>query len=109
MLDNIEVLCHSAIRIDKGKIIYVDPFHLEKQYNDADIILITHSHYDHFSEEDIEKVKKEDTKIYITNDLLEKAKKAYLRDYDDKWEGMETEIIKLVNYLKRSIESSLNI
>src|SRR5574344_1684122 len=25
--------------------------------------------------------------------LLEKAKKAYLEDYDDKWEGMETEII----------------
>lgn len=41
--------------------------------------------------------------------LLEKAKKAYLEDYDDKWEGMETEIIELVNYLKRSIESSLNI
>ena len=41
--------------------------------------------------------------------LLEKAKKAYLGDYDDKWEGMETEIIELVNYLKRSIEYSLNI
>ena len=41
--------------------------------------------------------------------LLEKATKAYLGDYDDKWEGMETEIIELVNYLKRSIESSLNI
>lgn len=41
--------------------------------------------------------------------LLEKAKKAYLGDYDDKWEGMETEIIELVNYLKRSIESSLYI
>ena len=74
MLDNIEVLCHSAIRINKGKIIYVDPFHLEKQYNDADIILITHSHYDHFSKEDIEKVKKDDTKIYITKDLLEETK-----------------------------------
>lgn len=30
MLDNIEVLCHSAIRINKGKTIYVDPFHLKK-------------------------------------------------------------------------------
>lgn len=75
MLDNIEVLCHSAIRINKGKIIYVDPFHLEKQYNDADIILITHSHYDHFSEDDIEKVMKSGTKIYVTNDLFEKTKK----------------------------------
>ena len=74
MLDNIEVLCHSAIRINKGKIIYVDPFHLKKEYKDADIILITHSHYDHFSKEDIEKVKKDDTKIYITKDLLEETK-----------------------------------
>ena len=75
MLDNIEVLCHSAIRINKGKIIYVDPFHLKKEYKDADIILITHSHYDHFSEDDILKVKKDNTKIYITNDLLEQTKK----------------------------------
>ena len=45
----------------------------------------------------------------LTRQLLEKAKKAYLGDYDDKWGGMETEIIELVNYLKRSIESSLNI
>lgn len=74
MLDNIEVLCHNAIRINKGKIIYVDPFHLKKEYSDADIILITHSHYDHFSAEDIQKVKKDDTKIYVTNDLFEKAK-----------------------------------
>ena len=59
MLNNIEVLCHSSIRMDKGKIIYVDPFHIKENYKDADIILITHSHYDHFSEEDIEKVRKE--------------------------------------------------
>ena len=42
MLNNIEVLCHSSIRMDKGKIIYVDPFHIEENYQDADIILITH-------------------------------------------------------------------
>ena len=75
MLDNIEVLCHSSIRISKGKTIYIDPFHIRKQYNDADIILITHSHYDHFSEDDIEKVMKSGTKIYVTNDLFEKTKK----------------------------------
>ena len=37
---------------------------------------------------------------------LKKQKKAYLGDYDDKWEGMETEIIELVNYLKRSVFGS---
>ena len=74
MLNNIEVLCHSSIRMDKGKIIYVDPFHIEENYQDADIILITHSHYDHFSEEDIEKVRKADTKIYVTEDYVENAR-----------------------------------
>ena len=74
MLNNIEVLCHSAIRMKKGKIIYVDPFHIEKNYQDADIILITHSHYDHFSEKDIEKVRKADTIIYVTEDYVENAR-----------------------------------
>lgn len=71
MLENIEVLCHSSIRLNKEPIMYFYPFEIEKNYNDADIILITHSHYDHFSKEDINKVKKENTKIYITEDLYE--------------------------------------
>ena len=71
---NIEVLCHSSIRIKtENKVIYIDPFKIKEQKNDADIILVTHSHYDHFSEEDILKVKKEETKILVTSDLLEKT------------------------------------
>lgn len=69
----IQVLCHSSIKIISNKIIYSDPFRIKEETHDADIILITHSHYDHFSEEDIEKVKKENTKICITNDLLERT------------------------------------
>ena len=73
MLENIEVLCHSCIKFQLEKTIYTDPFNLSKNYNDADIILITHAHYDHFSEEDIRKVKKENTIICITEDLYERA------------------------------------
>ena len=32
MLENIEVLCHSSIKISKEKIIYIDPFKIEKEY-----------------------------------------------------------------------------
>ena len=72
---NIEVLCHSSIRIEgEDKIIYLDPYRIKEEKNDADIICITHSHYDHFSEEDILKVKKEETSIVVTNDLVDKAK-----------------------------------
>ena len=72
MLDNIELLCHSSIRINKEKIIYIDPYNIEKKYNDADLIFITHDHYDHYSEEDIDKVKKEDTVIIAPEELLTK-------------------------------------
>ena len=75
MLENIEVLCHSSIRINKEKVIYIDPFKINKNYNDADIIFITHDHYDHYSEEDIDKVIKEDTIIVISKDLLKKLLK----------------------------------
>ena len=71
---NIKVLCHSSIKIEtENKTIYVDPFKIKEELCDADIIVITHSHYDHFSEEDILKVKKKETKIVITKDLLEKT------------------------------------
>ena len=70
MLENIEVLYHSSIRINKEKIIYIDPFKINKNYNDADIIFITHDHYDHYSEEDIDKVINENTTIIIPEELL---------------------------------------
>ena len=70
----IEVLCHSSIRIEgEDNIIYIDPYRIKQETNDADLILITHSHYDHFSEDDINKVKKDSTKVFVTNDLMDKA------------------------------------
>lgn len=73
MLENIQVLYHSSIKINKEKVIYIDPFKIEDDCYDADIIFITHSHYDHYSEEDIKKVIKENTKIIVTSDLKEKT------------------------------------
>ncbi len=73
----IDVLCHSSIRIEEDKIIYVDPFKIEQKYNDADYIFCTHSHYDHFSPEDIEKVKKEDTTIIVPRDIEEQARNIF--------------------------------
>ena len=81
MLESIEVLCHSCIKFNKGEVIYFDPFKIEKNYNDADVIFITHDHYDHYSEEDIDKVIKEETIIVAPEDLLTKLlKKGFERD-----------------------------
>lgn len=82
MLEDITVLCHSSIKINKEKVIYIDPFKIDKNYNDADMIFITHDHYDHYSEEDIDKVKKEDTVIIVPEELLTKVlRKGFRQDY----------------------------
>ena len=65
MLEGIKINCHSSIKIQKNKTIYIDPFRIKEVLHDADFIFITHSHYDHFSTEDIIKVAKIDT-VFIT-------------------------------------------
>lgn len=73
MLENIQVLYHSSIKINQKKVIYIDPFKVGEEYHDADIIFVTHSHYDHYSEEDIKKTIKDNTKIIVTIDLKDMA------------------------------------
>lgn len=77
MLDNVEVLFHSSIKFNfNNKIIYIDPYGLQKSTKDADIIFITHDHYDHFSINDIEKIKKEDTVFILPKSMNKKAIKS---------------------------------
>jgi L-ascorbate metabolism protein UlaG (beta-lactamase superfamily) len=64
MQPKIEWLGHDTFRIsDGGKVIYIDPWKLKGNQPKADVILITHDHYDHFSKSDIETVSKTDTVI----------------------------------------------
>ena len=59
----IKWLGHASIRIEGDKIIYIDPWKIRSGNIKADIILITHDHYDHCSPEDVEKIRKEETII----------------------------------------------
>ena len=67
MVENIVWLGHSSVRIDGEKVIYIDPWKLTDPKK-ADLILISHSHYDHLSVEDVGKIRKEDTVIITTKD-----------------------------------------
>jgi len=63
----------SAFRIEDGATqIYIDPFKLPAGLPKADIIFITHAHFDHFSMEDIAKIKTEHTIIVATKDVASK-------------------------------------
>ena len=75
MLDNIEVFTQSSIRVKSGVgTIYVDPFRMKEESHDADYVLITHDHYDHFSIEDIHKVIKDTTIIVVPARMEDDAK-----------------------------------
>ena len=75
MKEKLKILCHSSIKITEDKIIYFDPFNIKENFSDADYIFCTHSHYDHFSPEDINKVKNNNTKLIVTKDIIESATK----------------------------------
>lgn len=70
MLKNVRVLYHASIVLYDN--IYIDPYKIENETRNAKYLFITHSHYDHFSIEDIEKVRNEDTIFFVTPDCKEK-------------------------------------
>ena len=96
MLDNIEVFTQSSIKFDRELKIYFDPYKIKNSYNDADIIFITHSHYDHLSIEDINQSQKlkqicerlysiskndSDVSIQLSNELYKKLEENSLYDF----------------------------
>lgn len=61
----ISINARSSIRIEGTKVIYFDPFKITEDKHDADIIFVTHEHYDHFSPEDIKKISNENTILVV--------------------------------------------
>ena len=75
MIDNIEVFTQSSIRIKSSQgTIYLDPFQIKTEPHDADYILITHDHYDHFSVDDIKKIAKISTILVVPARMEDDAK-----------------------------------
>lgn len=70
----ITVNTHSSVRIAaEGKLLYVDPFELPASAGDADVIFLTHSHFDHFSPQDIAKLCKADTVFVLPASMAAEA------------------------------------
>ena len=69
LIDKIIWLGHASFKI-KGdsKTIYIDPWKIASPSADADIILVGHSHYDHLSIPDVEKISKPTTVLVAPED-----------------------------------------
>lgn len=53
MIKGIHWLGHDTFRIEGSSTVYVDPWKLPASAPPADVILVTHEHFDHFSQDDI--------------------------------------------------------
>jgi L-ascorbate metabolism protein UlaG (beta-lactamase superfamily) len=52
-----------------GMTIYIDPKNVPEGFEPADVIFITHAHFDHFSSEDLERLRKPDTAFVAPRDV----------------------------------------
>ena len=56
-------LGHDSFRLKNGKTVIIDPFKLRSDPGKADILLISHEHFDHMSLDDVKKVVTSDTTV----------------------------------------------
>jgi L-ascorbate metabolism protein UlaG (beta-lactamase superfamily) len=81
---NIHWTGHAGFRIDYDTmIIYIDPYKLGSQYirkNDADLIFITHNHFDHLSVADLKNISTKNTTIIAAQECVSKLKSLELKE-----------------------------
>lgn len=87
----IEKLNHASFKIKKDKTIYIDPFKISEDEK-ADLILISHEHFDHCSPEDIEKVIGNNTTIIVNSNALSKVSKLPVKNIIVANPGKEIEV-----------------
>ena len=70
LINNVKWFSQGSLRFNFNNIIlYIDPFDIDKNYNDADYIFISHPHFDHLSKIDISKVINDKTEFIIPESL----------------------------------------
>ena len=64
---NLKWINHACVQLksNKGEVIYFDPYQLSGDFESADIVLCSHDHFDHLSNDDIEKIATSNTTVVI--------------------------------------------
>jgi L-ascorbate metabolism protein UlaG (beta-lactamase superfamily) len=103
MIKDIHWLGHDTFKIVGEKVIYTDPFNI-KTKDTADIILITHEHFDHCSPDDVKTLQGPKTVLVAPSDCAKKLSgniKTVRADDKITVEGIEIEVVPSYNTNKQ--------
>jgi len=68
---SLQWLGHASFKIcHEENVIYIDPWKLRESPKDATLVLVSHSHYDHYCAKDIARVTGPDTKLIAPADVI---------------------------------------
>jgi L-ascorbate metabolism protein UlaG (beta-lactamase superfamily) len=69
MTEKLHWLGHDTFRIDGPVVVYVDPYQIPDGLPKADVILITHDHFDHLSPADVARIHKAGTIVVAPKEV----------------------------------------
>lgn len=111
LLDSIEWLGHSGFRLRiGGAVVYIDPYRVAGDPPQADLILVTHGHYDHFSPQDVERLAGERTRLVGPAAVAERVSGRVHSIAPGEWlgdepvPGVEVEAVAAYNTSKRDAQ-----
>ncbi len=71
MLERVTWFRQAAFRWSSERVVYVDPWGTPADAPPADLILITHAHFDHFQPEEVARLRRSDTAVAAPRDVAD--------------------------------------
>ena len=73
---NLQWFGHASFKIwTEESVVYIDPWKLKDVEDKADVVMVSHGHFDHYSAKDVKKVWAEGTKLISSADVIEQEKR----------------------------------
>jgi len=101
---------HASFYIEiSGKNVYIDPFNIKGSMHEADTILITHPHFDHFDINSINKIATDDTYFAAPSEVVAqlkyKNKKIVKPNESYNLNGIEFKTVPAYNVVKERLQN----